>query len=347
MDSFLQRLNRLFRKQAVATRSFEADARHIFGRLDYLPDLLNTVAQQSRTIEGLLRAVEEQARQIEMLVRITEERSRTLESLARQSLYSQNHQTDVLQNLYVESAPRFLELATDPAFNATKVIRLETNFPLALGSHDHVNPESTIEGVSRPALFVQDCIGILGHQIKSMDLGTGAAGLVFEFAMNGVMSIGVDGSDFCRRHRVGYWPLLANNLFTCDITKPFRFLANETEATATFELITMWEVLEHLAEEDLPGLFDNISSHLDENGYFIGSVSLIEYLDSNGTAYHVTLQPREWWSARFKENGLVMLDSHPFNEKFFCRGNGPRFQDFHNYANNPKEGFLFVAQKVK
>jgi hypothetical protein len=44
------------------------------------------------------------------------------------------------------------------------------------------------------------------------------------------------------------------------------------------------------------------------------------------------------------ESGLVMLDNHPFNEKLFCQGNGPRFQDFHNYALNPNEGFWFVAQ---
>jgi hypothetical protein len=179
-----------------------------------------------------------------------------------------------------------------------------------------------------------------------LDLGTGAAGLVFEFAMNGVLAVGVDGSDFCRANRIGYWPLLPNNLFTCDITKPFSFVSRSTQAVTNFDVITMWEVLEHIAEQDLADLFVNVERHLDERGYFMGSISLLEYVDSTGSPYHVTLKPREWWKAKLQECGLVMLDTHPFNEKFFCRGNGPRFQDFHNYALNPNKGFFFVAQKI-
>ena len=108
----------------------------------------------------------------------------------------------------------------------------------------------------------------------------------------------------------------------------------------------MWEVLEHLDEKSLQGLFRNIEEHLDEGSYFIGSVSLIEYDDVHGNPYHVTLQPREWWQSRFEEHGLEMLEQHPFAEKFFPRGNGPRYQDFHNYHQVPEDGFLFVARKA-
>lgn len=274
-----------------------------------------------------------------------EERTRTLEYVARQSMFTVNHQIDFLQRLYVESMPRLLNLNNRPAFNAAGILELKTDYPIALSSNDHINPDSTTEGVSRPTLFVQNCIDVLGSNIKSLDLGTGAAGLVFEFAMNDVLAVGVDGSDFCRTNRIGYWPLLPHNLFTCDITKPFSFVSRDTQAVTNFDVITMWEVLEHIAEQDLAGLLVNIGRHLNERGYFIGSISLLEYVDSTGSPYHVTLKPRDWWKAKFIESGLVMLETHPFNEKLFCRGNGPRFQDFHNYALNPNEGFLFVAQK--
>jgi hypothetical protein len=222
---------------------------------------------------------------------------------------------------------------------------LETDYPIAADSHDHINPGSTSEGISRPTFFVQNCISVLGRDIKCLDLGSGAAGLVFEYVMNQVVAVGIDGSDFCRVNRIGYWPLLPNNLFTCDITKPFNFLLQDSQTHINFDVITMWEVLEHVAESDLPCLFSNIYRHMDEDSYFIGSVSFLEYSDSNGNEYHVTRKPRGWWEAKFIESGFVVLDIHPFNEKFFCRGNGPRFQDIHNYALNPNKGFLFVAQR--
>ena len=279
-------------------------------------------------------------------MRTVEERSRTLEYYATQLIFATDHQTDQLQKHYVESIPFLLGLDQRVAFNASHTIELKTNFPIATFSHDHISPDSTAEGVSRPTFFVQNCISVLGQDIKCLDLGSGGAGLVFEYAMNHVLAIGVDGSDFCRKNRIGFWPLLSNNLFTCDITKPFSFLSRDTQAMIDFDVITMWEVLEHIAESDLLNLFSNISSHLGKNGYFIGSISLIEYADSSGTPYHITLKPREWWKEKFLEGGLVMLESHPFNEKLFCRGNGPRFQDFHNYSLNPHEGFWYVAQRA-
>lgn len=324
MHSFLQKLIEFFRR----------------------PTKAKTTGLQLEEIESLLRVSEEQCRRIETLVRIVEERSRTLEYMAGRSVYAQHHQTDVLLKFYLESAPKFLELSTNDAFNAKNQIQLKTDFPLALGSYDHLNPDSTTEGLSRPTMFVRDCISVLGENIKSLDLGTGAAGLAFEFSINGIVGVGIDGSDFCRTHRIGYWPVLSNNLFTCDITKPFHFLASGSDAQVTFEIITMWEVLEHIAEHDLQQVFKNISRHLDEKGYFVGSISMLDYRDGSGIPYHVTLQSREWWRVKFLDAGLVMLDSHPFNEALFCRGNGPRFQDFHNYSLNPDEGFHFVARKI-
>lgn len=301
----------------------------------------------SKLCKPVIDTREEHYQTIENLLRVVEERTRTLEYVARQAMFASSHQIDIIQRLYIELSPHLLDLSNRRAFNDATMIELKSNYPIALDSNDHINPDSTVEGVSRPTLFVKNCTSVLGEDIKCLDLGAGAAGLVFDFAMNGVFALGVDGSDFCRLNRIGYWPLLPNNLFTCDITKPFHFVSRETQTMLKFNIITMWEVLEHIAENDLPGLFLNIVGHLDERGYFIGSISLLEYVDATGSPYHVTLKPREWWTVKFKEYGLVMLDTHPFNEKFFCRGNGPRFQDFHNYAKNWTDGFWFVAQKAK
>jgi hypothetical protein len=367
MKYFFQKLKQIFGKQAAITDGFEPDIRRAFAQLDGLLSLLEITEARSRTIEFVTRSIKESAETLELLLNTVEERTRTLEYVSRQSTLTLNtieertktleyvlrqsafavqYQTDFLQKLYVDTVPRLLKIDDKSAFNASAVLELRTNHPVAMGSNDHINPDSTAEGVSRSTLFVQDCISVLGSKIKTLDLGTGAAGLVFEFAMSDIIAIGVDGSDFCRSNRIGYWPLLPKNLFTCDITKPFSFVSRDTKIVNKFQIITMWEVLEHIAEPDFEGLFDNITCHLDEQGYFIGSVSLVEYVDDTGRPYHVTLKPREWWKSKFQENGLEMLEAHPFNEKFFCRGNGPRFQDFHNYAVNPNEGFWVVAKKL-
>lgn len=315
-------------------------------RFQELERLGSTIEERSRTLEFMLVAIEKQSQSTQHLVQTIEQRSNTIEYVSRQNLFSLTHIQEQLQKFYVEAIPELINLQGRPAFNALNVMQLETLYPIAVDSNDHISPDSTTEGVSRPTLFVQDCIRVLGAEMKCLDLGTGGAGLVYEFAKNQVLAVGIDGSDFCRVNKIGYWPLLPNNLFTCDITKNFRFLSRESNKQLKFELITSWEVLEHIAEDDLPELFENITAHLGSDGYFIGSISRVEYHDKDGVPYHVTLQSREWWKQKFAESNLMMLEKHPFHENFFCRGNGPRFQDYHNYSQHPEDGFLFVAKAL-
>ena len=302
----------------------------------------------------LLRLVEERSRTFERqlndslsLLRTTEERSRTLQHETSQSLFALNYQIDLWQRWYVESVGSTLVLLGKRAVAVAKTIRLETSYPIALGSNDHLLPDSTSEGIVRPTQFVRHCIETLGQDIVCLDLGTGSAGLVFEYIMNDVMAIGVEGSDHCRKNKVGYWPLLSHNLHTCDITHPFRLERGDPGVGVRFDVITMWEVLEHIEEKDLTSVLKNVDVHLKSNGYFIGSISLLEYIDANGDPYHVTLKPKAWWRQRFQVNGLLMLEDTPFNQRLFCRGNGPRFQDLHNYFSSPNEGFHFVARRMQ
>lgn len=306
---------------------------------------IETLIAPLTTVPQTLSSHERRAKDAAFLLGIVEARTRTLEYEIQQIALANRYQIDFLQKFYVESIPPMLEVAS-PVFTKAAAIELLTDHSIASGSNDHLSPDSTMEGVSRPTFFVQNCIDVLGPEMACLDLGTGAAGIVFEFTMRGILALGVDGSDFCRRNRIGYWPLLTSSLFTCDITQPFTFRSKTTQSVAHFDLITMWEVLEHIGETGLPALFGNIAAHLTENGYFIGSISFVPYNDEQGHPYHVTLRPQEWWREKFRESGLVMLENHPFNEKWFPRGNGPRFQDFHNYARHPEDGYLFVARKA-
>ena len=320
--------------------------------------LIRLAETRSRTLEAqladalkLLKTTEERSRTLETqlgdalgLLKTIEERSRTLQYQGGQTIQENAYHTELLQTWYVESMQSVLVLDIWPNVRAAAHIILATDHPVALTSNDHIEPDSTTEGLVRPTRFVRHCIDIMGPEITCLDLGAGAGGLLFEYTMNGLVAIGLDGSDFCRRNKIGYWPLLPNNLHTCDLAYPFQFWIEPSHAECRFDLITMWEVLEHIKEDDLPQLFRNIALHLMPSGYFLGSVSMVEYVDGKGIPYHVTLKPKSWWLHKFAESGLEMLEKHSFDERLFYRGNGPRFQDFHNYSSRPADGFHFVAR---
>ena len=84
--------------------------------------------------------------------------------------------------------------------------------------------------------------------------------------------MGLEGSDYSLKHGRANWPGLGRkNLFTCDITKPFKITTRQQPAR--FHLVTMWEVLEHIYQNDLPQIFQNILAHLERGGYFVASTS--------------------------------------------------------------------------
>lgn len=224
---------------------------------------------------------------------------------------------------------------------------LETEHPIAEQSADHLLPNSTVEGTNLCLPFVQMCIDKLGNDMKFLDIGTGAGGLVAGFLSQGISAMGLDGTDYNKNNAFGYWPIIPDNLKTCDVTHPFKIFDSTTnENKCQFNIITMWEVLEHIDQLDLPQLFQNIVDHLFDNGFFIASVSLIEHYDDNGTNWHPTLMPKQWWEEQLMREGLASLVNHPFNVECFCRGNGPRNEDLYNYRQDPETGFWLVAQKA-
>jgi len=308
--------------------------------------LLNVLDERSQTLHAhgieiiqSVRRIEEQAKNTRDVITYVDTRTQSLLYQAIELSMANDYQMDLLRRFYLETHPRRKE----PLITGMRSLNLHAAQMTATDSADHLLPESTVEGVSRPTTFVNHIIEVLGSNVNALDLGTGAAGFVFEMQQMGISAYGVDGSDFCRSNGIGYWPLLGPYLFTCDITKPFSFKDLASQERQRFELITAWEVLEHIPAEGVPSLLENIKSNLSEGGYFIGSISMIEYVASNGTPYHVSLLPKSKWRDIFADNGLKMIDDSPFNPRLFYRGNGPRFQDRHNYFDSPEDGFHFVA----
>lgn len=238
--------------------------------------------------------------------------------------------------LFVES-----QIALVPKERLESKFELICNSEIAFESNDYLEPESTVEGLHTADWFVHETVKLFdAKKIRYLDIGCGGGALAFSFFKAGHFSLGLDGSDHCKKNSHGFWNKV-NFLNTCDVSQPFS--VNQHNEVVKFELITMWEVFEHIPETSIDAVLQNIRSNLSADGFFIGSISTLEYVNlQTGTEYHVTLQDKAWWSEKFKQNGLVMVDL-PIPVTACYRGVGNRYQDPHSYITNPEAGFHFAA----
>ncbi len=307
--------------------------------VEYITNHIDNII--SKSVDERLKTVEYVTNHIDDIIsKSVDERLKTVEWLSNQSRLESKFTNQLLQQFYNEIG---VKLYKDLFYEYGNEIDFKTNYPIAY-STDTMEPESTYEGTSRPTNFVRHCIDLLGSNIKCLDIGAGPGGLVYEWIFNGIKAVGIDGSDFCKKYNIGFWNNIKNSLFTCDITQPFNFYEKKQHNHVKFNIITMWEVLEHIPEEGLESLFSNIKNHLHIDGYFIGSVSTLEYISSSGQPYHITVKSLEWWKSKMANHGIDIINDHFFNIKMFCRGVGDNIQDQHNYFKNSNEGFHFVAK---
>lgn len=207
---------------------------------------------------------------------------------------------------------------------------LDTEFPVAYASDDHKHPRGTAFDNSSNPRFNAGVYRLLGfpEQLRMMDLGCAGGALVKSFLADGHQAIGVEGSDLSRRLRSGEWDTIPFHLFTGDITKPFT-VRDTVGNPVQFDVITAWEVLEHIPAAILSGLLRNIFNHLKPGGRFFCSIDLLP--DGNpltGAIYHQTLESPSWWVAQFEKEGFVQDENHGLITEDMVRGNGLSLKDW-------------------
>lgn len=134
-------------------------------------------------------------------------------------------------------------------------------------------------------------------QPRIIDIGCGGGQFVLDCFNDGCLAIGLDGYEIYRKHELAAWPIIPNNLFEADLSEPFQISYDNKPFVA--DVITSWEFMEHLYEEDLHGVLCNIKLHLKQGGYYICGIST---RDEWG---HFLLRNNEWWLNRFREIGLI------------------------------------------
>ena len=84
---------------------------------------------------------------------------------------------------------------------------------------------------------------------------------------------------------------LALSLFVVVVASTTAFADDKP---AAFDLVTAWEVLEHIAAPDLPPLFNNILSHLQPGGYLIASTTSTPDINEGVDLHQTKWTNAEW-----------------------------------------------------
>lgn len=243
------------------------------------------------------------------------------DSMALYSTLEQKNMRYLLENIHkhIDFAQRDILVALD--FIKKHNILLETDYPVAINSMDHIHPRGTMADNTRCPRFVRKCESLfpIEKELKFLDLGCSGGGIVLDACLRGHVGIGLEGSNHSLINQRAEWRLLKNNLFTCDITKDFSLYDTDKTESVKFDIISAWEVLEHLPEESLPTFFQNIKKHLSDDGYLIASISLVDDADADGICCHCTVKSKEWWYAKIKQFGFTD-NIELFDVRDFARG---------------------------
>ena len=205
------------------------------------------------------------------------------------------------------------------------MFRVETEFPIAYDSPDHIMPWGTMNDNSTNLDFIKEISDLYNGNYKFMDLGCSGGQLVVDIHNSNNIAIGLEGSDYSIKHNRANWPEFNNKiLFTCDIVKPYTIYYNN--ASILFNVITAWEVVEHIKPSDLEQFFININNHLEYDGLFLASIST--HMDIiNGVHLHQSVFSEvDWYNHIFPkslEKTKLKIYQYPFNNK--VRSDGGSF----------------------
>jgi len=194
---------------------------------------------------------------------------------------------------------------------------IQTDHPVAFDTPDTTNPWGAANDNSHRPIIPHICKYILGRpKLSFMDLGCSGGGLVYDFLTDGHEALGLEGSTVSLMLGRAEWGTIPNSLKTCDISRDFtvhRDIGSGKSQPFKFDVISSYEVLEHIPESRLPTMLGNIRNHLNPDGFFIGSVTMISDM-VNGIEYHQTIQPFEWWVEQFSRVGLRIDTESNFPE---------------------------------
>lgn len=176
---------------------------------------------------------------------------------------------------------------------------LDTDHPIAIDSPDHLQPRSTARDNSINLNFNRRLLQLYpeGKKPSVLDFGCAGGGMVKTLIDDGCVAVGLEGSDYNRINQRAEWATIPDYLYTCDLSYPF-VLHTGNGKPHKFDVITAWEFMEHIAENRIATLIDNMRKHLKPGGLVIGSISDCDSI-CDGVQHHQTRKPFWWWNEQF------------------------------------------------
>lgn len=187
-------------------------------------------------------------------------------------------------------------------------------FPVAYDSADHMEPEGTKNDNSSNIDLIHEIEKDLSEisPLQILDLGCAGGGLVHDFVKKGHIAVGLEGSDYNIVHQRAEWPALyGKNLFTCDITKEYSIWIEKDQKISPFacDLITAWEVVEHIPPDRLSLFFELIRRHLKIGGRFIAGISLCSAPPHHASLFSIS----DWKKKILNHLPGFLLQEYPYH----------------------------------
>ncbi|MBS3070741.1 class I SAM-dependent methyltransferase [Candidatus Pacearchaeota archaeon] len=239
----------------------------------------------------------------------------------------------------------------DIILKCERMIAYDSNDYLYPKGSKHDNSTNWLFNFKLYRLFYPKYSGQITGNLKILDLGCAGGGFVRACINDGCFAVGLEGSDYSKKMHRAEWPIIPDSLFTCDITKDFSITKKKPKQIIKFHVITAWEVLEHLEENQIGSLIENIKKHLLEEGLFIASVANYSDMVSD-IEFHRTQKPKKWWVKKFAEHGMYNLENfYPYFNGQYIRGPEESEKSFHiimslNPKKAPKPIKLSLKEKI-
>jgi 2-polyprenyl-3-methyl-5-hydroxy-6-metoxy-1,4-benzoquinol methylase len=193
-------------------------------------------------------------------------------------------------------------------------MKIITNYPVAYESEDHIFPWGTMRDNTTDLGFISEVENyFFAKKIKTLDIGCAGGQITIDFKSRGHIAIGIEGSDHNVKHQRGNWAKFHNlNLFTCDATKPY-IIIDETNNHVIFDLITSWDVVEHINQKDFDCFFGNILNHMNENSIFCCSIAPTTDI-VEGHVLHQSVFDKKTWMENILSKYFI-VNELPFQNK--------------------------------
>ena len=215
--------------------------------------------------------------------------------------------------------------------------RLISEHPIAEDNADQFYQKGIKTDNTRHLRLVNIIENYFKKKVSHLDLGCGGGGLVFDFLNNKNESVGLDGSDFAQKGSLFHWQIIPHNLFCADVTKEFLIEDLNKKELKTFDIITAFELLEHLEESGISGLINNLKKNMHTNSIFMCSIATFEDKEKN-VVWHKTVKNKNWWVEKFTKNGFKDI-SNQFSYLDYSRGSSNITAADWNARDNSELGF--------